>query len=564
MPPIELAPSSTVRRAPFSIPRCPPTVPSRTIRYGAAGQGFSGEVGHGGASQFPPDRPGSTAHPRVPGRPRFSTPAPVGPVSMPVDRCPTGVPSIDAILGGGLEADCLTELYGEGGSGKTLLCLEVATRLALTDRWVVYIDTEGVSVDRLEAIAGGRLEAVLKRLLLASPKSLEEQTRAVTTAGQLAREGRRPIGLIVLDSATFYYRLTLAGPEEDEGRLALVEELAELMATALNCGVPVLFTNQVWRRQSDGSLEPLGGSFVNHAAKTILRLDRLAGPAAGRSSSSTAPSPRRPPSSGSLPAASPGRSRRSPPLPRGPDRPLAGRRAEEFKSAVGFREPMGEGARAARRRNTSARQSSLEYADLPTPIGTFRVVYRGATVQLVDLIERGVAASPTPEGADRRRPPFERGSPPAQLQEYFRGRLDHFAVEVDLDGATPFDRGVWTALQKVGPGSTITYGALARRSGHAGAARAVGGSMHRNPIPIIIPCHRVVGTEGSLTGYGLGLWRKRWLLDREGAWPIRSKSAEGPKDATHQRTLDGVLGSEGPGRRAPATPRSSSRRMVPA
>jgi DNA repair protein RadB len=196
---------------------------------------------------------------------------------MPVDRVPTGVPSIDAILGGGLETDCLTELYGEGGSGKTLLCLEVATRLALSDRWVVYIDTEGVSVDRLEAIAGGKVETVLKRLLLASPKTLEEQTRAVTTAGQLAREGRRPIGLIVLDSATFYYRLTLAGPEEDEGRLALVEELAELMATALHSGVPVLFTNQVWRRQTDGSLEPLGGSFVNHAAKTILRLDRLSG-----------------------------------------------------------------------------------------------------------------------------------------------------------------------------------------------------------------------------------------------------------------------------------------------
>ncbi|HEV2166263.1 MAG TPA: DNA repair and recombination protein RadB [Thermoplasmata archaeon] len=196
---------------------------------------------------------------------------------MPVDRCPTGIPSVDAMLGGGLETDCLTELYGEGGSGKTLFCLEVAVRLALADRWVFYIDTEGVSVDRLEAIAGGRLEQVLRRLLISTPKGLEEQSRAVETAGALAVEGRRPVGLIVLDSATFHYRLAISGPDEDEGRLALVEELAGLMATALSANVPVLFTNQVWRRQSDGSLEPLGGSFVNHAAKTILRLDRLPG-----------------------------------------------------------------------------------------------------------------------------------------------------------------------------------------------------------------------------------------------------------------------------------------------
>ena len=61
--------------------------------------------------------------------------------------------------------------------------------------------------------------------------------------------------------------------------------------------------------------------------------------------------------------------------------------------------------------------------------------------------------------------------------------------------------------------------------------------MARNPIPIVIPCHRVIGTEGSITGFGLGLWRKRWLLDLEGAWPIRSRSADGPRDRS-QRTLD--------------------------
>ena len=196
---------------------------------------------------------------------------------MPSDRVPTGVGPVDELLGGGLETDGLTELYGEGGSGKTLLCLQAATRLALADRWVCYVDTEGVSVDRLEAIARGHVDQVLKRLLLATPPNLAAQTKAVSAACALARDGKRPVGLIVLDSATFHYRLTLQTDEEDDGRQALGRELAELVGASIASHVPVMFTNQVWRNQRTGELEPLGGSFVNHAAKTILRIDRLSG-----------------------------------------------------------------------------------------------------------------------------------------------------------------------------------------------------------------------------------------------------------------------------------------------
>lgn len=196
---------------------------------------------------------------------------------MPADRLATGIPPLDRLLGGGLETDSLTELYGEGGSGKTIVCLEVAARVALADRWVFYVDTEGVSVDRLEAAAKGRLEPVLQRLLLSTPHDLAEQSNAVHTACALTREGKRPVGLIVVDSATFYYRLSLSGSDEDEARQALSIELADLLGTALTSHVPVVFTNQVWRNLRDGTLEPLGGSFVNHAAKTIVRLDRLSG-----------------------------------------------------------------------------------------------------------------------------------------------------------------------------------------------------------------------------------------------------------------------------------------------
>ncbi len=196
---------------------------------------------------------------------------------MVPDRLSTGIDSVDRLLGGGLETDSATELYGEGGSGKTLFCLQVAYRVARDGKWVFYIDTEGVSVDRLRAIAGDSLEKLLKRFLLSTPKNLEEQSAAVRTACALARGGRRPVGLLVVDSATAFYRLSLSGPEEDDARQALSLEIAELVRTALEAHTAVVFTNQVWRSMRENRLEPLGGSFLNHAAKTILSFERLPG-----------------------------------------------------------------------------------------------------------------------------------------------------------------------------------------------------------------------------------------------------------------------------------------------
>ncbi len=197
---------------------------------------------------------------------------------MPAERLPTGIASADRLLAGGLETDCVTEIYGEGGSGKTLFCLDLAVRVARAGRWSLYIDTEGVSADRLRQVAGPDLDRILKRLLVSTPQDLEQQGRAVATACALARDGQRPVGLIVVDSATAYYRLSLAGDGEDEARTALVLEIAELVATARQASVPVVLTNQVWRSVRDGTLEPIGGSFLNHAAKTILRFERQTGP----------------------------------------------------------------------------------------------------------------------------------------------------------------------------------------------------------------------------------------------------------------------------------------------
>lgn len=103
-----------------------------------------------------------------------------------------------------------------------------------------------------------------------------------------------------------------------------------------------------------------------------------------------------------------------------------------------------------------------------------------------------------------------------QLAEYFAGSRTTFAIPLEPAG-TPFQRRVWDALRAIPYGTTLSYSELARRLGDVRATRAVGAANGRNPIPIIVPCHRVVGADGSLTGFGGGLDRKRWLLEHEGA-----------------------------------------------
>ncbi len=101
-----------------------------------------------------------------------------------------------------------------------------------------------------------------------------------------------------------------------------------------------------------------------------------------------------------------------------------------------------------------------------------------------------------------------------QLHAYFDGDLTEFRIPVRLDG-TDFQRKVWSNLQHIPYGETISYGDLARRVGSPNASRAVGLANGRNPVCIIVPCHRVIGSNGQLTGYGGGLERKTWLLDHE-------------------------------------------------
>jgi len=113
-----------------------------------------------------------------------------------------------------------------------------------------------------------------------------------------------------------------------------------------------------------------------------------------------------------------------------------------------------------------------------------------------------------------------------ELREYFAGRRKRFEVALEPSG-TPFQRTVWKAISGVRFGETISYGELARRAGHDGSARAAGAATGRNPIGIIVPCHRIMGADGSLTGYAGGLDRKRALLALEGLGRNLRSAAQG-------------------------------------
>lgn len=105
----------------------------------------------------------------------------------------------------------------------------------------------------------------------------------------------------------------------------------------------------------------------------------------------------------------------------------------------------------------------------------------------------------------------------AQLTDYFAGRRSRFELPLDLQGGTPFQQSVWQALLRIPCGETASYAQLGRDIGRPAAARAVGAAVGRNPISVIVPCHRVLGSKGSLTGYAGGLPRKAALLALEGA-----------------------------------------------
>jgi methylated-DNA-[protein]-cysteine S-methyltransferase len=162
---------------------------------------------------------------------------------------------------------------------------------------------------------------------------------------------------------------------------------------------------------------------------------------------------------------------------------------------------------------------TIETATMPSPVGDLTVSANGTRVCLVHF---GGATAAVTSRLQRWYPTaaVESAADPAGaiavLRRYFAGDLDALdEIEVELHG-TPFQRSVWMALRGVKAGTTLSYMELARRVGSPSAVRAVGAANGANPVAVVLPCHRIIGANGSLTGYGGGLDRKRWLLDHEG------------------------------------------------
>ena len=154
------------------------------------------------------------------------------------------------------------------------------------------------------------------------------------------------------------------------------------------------------------------------------------------------------------------------------------------------------------------------YVDFQTPIGTMRVVGDVECIDRVDL-PGSAACPPDPAWKEARgRPPAALAEARRQLTEYFAGTRRDFALPLAA-GGTPFQQRVWEALRRIPYGETISYGELARRIGQPTASRAVGAANGRNPIAIVVPCHRVIGADGTLIGYGGGLPVKEALLSLE-------------------------------------------------
>jgi methylated-DNA-[protein]-cysteine S-methyltransferase len=173
--------------------------------------------------------------------------------------------------------------------------------------------------------------------------------------------------------------------------------------------------------------------------------------------------------------------------------------------------------------------TTLDFLRMPSPVGELLIVCSDRAVQFLDYHDYearmhtllkaryGAAAYTLREAVD----PLEMRS---RMNAYFAGQIDavdDIAVET---GGTPFQQQVWLALRTIPAGQTATYGQQAARIGRPAATRAVGRTNGLNPIAIILPCHRVIGANGQLTGYAGGLHRKAWLLQHEG-WPNTQQQA---------------------------------------
>ena len=147
----------------------------------------------------------------------------------------------------------------------------------------------------------------------------------------------------------------------------------------------------------------------------------------------------------------------------------------------------------------------MEIAYIKTPLGTAKITGNDNCIASISILEEGTITKNIPTVLKEA---------VTQLQDYFNGKCTHFDFKLNLQG-TKFQQKVWQALLEIPFGKTCSYMELSKKLGDVKAIRALASANGKNPLWIVVPCHRVIGTDGSLTGYAGGLWRKKWLLEHE-------------------------------------------------
>ena len=188
-----------------------------------------------------------------------------------LDRLPSGCQSLDLLLSGGFESGIITQLYGEAGTGKSNIVMQLAVQAVARSLRVIFIDTEGFSAERFKQIAGPGAEEMAAKIMIFEPMSLEQQAIAIREASKIAG---RDLGLIILDSATSLYRVLLEAEDNRSIRRTLTVQLSELQEIARRHRIPVVITNQVYTDIENNSLRPMGGTSLEHICKAIIFLEK--------------------------------------------------------------------------------------------------------------------------------------------------------------------------------------------------------------------------------------------------------------------------------------------------
>lgn len=188
-----------------------------------------------------------------------------------IEKYSCGCESVDELIGGGFETGTVTQIYGEAGTGKTNICIQLAFECVKSGKKVIYIDTEGLSIERFKQIVGGSVEDIVKDVIMYEPLNFDQQSDAIEEVKKIVDEN---VGLILLDSATLPYRYELGEDRDMHARRDLANQISDLLEITREYNIGVVVTSHVYTDIKTNEIRPLGGHAFEHLSKTIIQLEK--------------------------------------------------------------------------------------------------------------------------------------------------------------------------------------------------------------------------------------------------------------------------------------------------